>query len=94
LLLQVQGRRDSRPVMVEVATDVNGRYEVAGLEREYLSVIVQPQDRYLSPCGVRLWLWNDEPKDVHVVSRTTLLSSGKRPTACSFARRPCEQPGG
>lgn len=63
LPLRVRGYRDLQtPVTVDVVTDAAGRYEVPGLVREYVLVGARPQDAYLSPCSVRLWLWNDDPK--------------------------------
>lgn len=77
LPLRVHGYRDLQtPVTVDVVTDAAGRYEVPGLVREYVLVGARPQDSYLSPCSVRLWLWNDDPKNVHVVSRAYLLAAG------------------
>lgn len=77
LPLRVSGYRDKlTPVTVDVVTDSAGGYEVAGMEREFVQVTVRPQDTYLSPCSLRLWLWNDDPKNVHVVSKASLLATG------------------
>ena len=77
LPLRVQGYRDRQtPVTIDVVTDAAGRYDVPGLAREYVLVGARAQDAYLSPCSVRLWLWNDDPKNVHVVSRAYLLGAG------------------
>ncbi len=77
LPLRLEGTREGGLyVTVEVVTDAAGRYEVPGILREYLLVGTVPQEAYLSPCSVRLWLWNDDPKNVHVVSRTSLLATG------------------
>jgi hypothetical protein len=46
------------------------------MQREYVSVSVQPQGTYLGPCSAFLWSWSDEPIDVHVVSLATFLDRG------------------
>lgn len=75
--LQVSGYRNLQtPVTVDVTTNSEGQYSVPGLIREYAQVSAAPRDDYLSPCSVRLWLWNDDPLNVYVVSRSHLLGSG------------------
>ena len=87
LSLRVSGQRErSIPVTVDVVTDAAGRYEVAGLRREFVSVASAPQDAYLSPCSLRAWLWGDGPKDVHVVSRAYLLAGGTPQSMPPFSR--------
>ena len=77
LPLHVEGRRDGKTwVTLDVVTDAAGRYEVPRLDREYVLVSTRSQEAYLSPCSVRMWLWNDEPLNMHVVSRANLLASG------------------
>ena len=77
LPLLVKGYTDRNTfVTINVVTDAAGGYQVPGLWREYVLVGARPQDAYLSPCSVRLWLWNDDSKDIHVVSRAYLLTAG------------------
>jgi hypothetical protein len=77
LQLLVSGYRPGNDfVTLNVVTDSAGRYDVAGLRREYLLVSVKPQDAYFSPCSIRMWLWGDGPQNVHVVPRESLLANG------------------
>jgi hypothetical protein len=77
LPLRVDGMRDGYAhVTIDVVTDADGRYEVPGLEREFVMVGARPQHAYLSPCSSRLWLRNDDAVNVHVVSRAVLLATG------------------
>jgi hypothetical protein len=81
LLLTIHGRSDSgASVTTHVVTDAAGRYELAGLTREYVQIEVRPQSAYLSPCGAHQWFWNDDPVNVHVVSRETLRATGTPPS--------------
>ena len=68
------------PVSIDVLTDASGRYEVPEILREYAMVGAPVQDGYLSPCSARLWLWNDRPLNVHVVSKATFLATGMPPS--------------
>jgi hypothetical protein len=89
LPLRVRGyREEGTPATIDVVTDAAGRFEVAGLEREYVLIGARPQDVYLSPCSVRLWLWNDDPKNIHVVSRASLLSGGTPPSMPPLSNLP------
>ncbi len=71
-------------VTMNVVTDSAGRYDVAGLQREYLGVSVIPQDAYFSPCSIRMWLWGDGSRDIHVVPRGSLLANGLPQSMRSF----------
>ena len=85
--IHVQGSREGyKPVSVDVMTNASGRYEVAGLEREYVLVSAGSQSDFFSPCSVRVWLWSDVPMDIHVVSRAQLLASGTPRSMPPFLR--------
>jgi hypothetical protein len=92
LPLQVLGRKDGKiSVTLDVVTDAAGRYEVPGLDREFVQVGVRQQQAYFSPCSARLWLWDDVPVNIHVVSRTSLLATGTPRSMPPFSRPPREQ---
>ena len=76
LALRLHGRRNGVWLDIDVTTDASGRYEVTGMSREYIRVGALLHDEFLSPCSVRDWQWGDGPMDIHVVSRSAILSGG------------------
>lgn len=67
----------NHPVVFDVVTDSTGRYEIPGLSGEYVKVSAQPQESYLSPCSVRMWLWyQGDSLNLHVISRASFLATG------------------